>query len=109
MITVLNKSDILKINDKSYQEIPEFRDALLISAKTGKNLANLLSLIKNELFETFIPIEVSLPYKYGNLISLFHQLGEVDKIDHGVGEVKIRGSIPGRLLADFERFKSHKK
>ncbi|MDP2965777.1 MAG: GTPase HflX [Pelolinea sp.] len=109
MITVLNKADRLMSDDSHHKEIPEFQDALLISAKTGENLANLLSLVMNELFETFIPLEVSLPYKYGNLISRFHQLGKVDKIEHGVGEVIISGSIPGRLLADFERFKSRRK
>ena len=83
-----------------------FKDALIISAKKGENLSEIINLIKNELFETFIPIDVTLPYKYGNLISMFHQLGIVHKVEHGIGEVKIKGSIPGRLLADFERFKS---
>ena len=109
MITVLNKADLLNSDDSHFQEIPEFQGAILISAKTGDNLANLMNLIKNELFETFIPLEVSLPYKNGNLISMFHQLGKVDKIEHGIGEVMISGSIPGRLLADFERFKSRRK
>lgn len=109
MITVLNKADRLMNDDSRHQGFPEFQDALLISAKTGENLVNFLSLIKNELFESFIPIDVTLPYKNGDLISMFHQLGKVDKIVHGIGEVKISGSIPGRLLADFERFKSRNK
>ena len=109
MVTVLNKADLVTNDDGHHYKIPEFQGALLISAKTGDNLTNLLNQIKEELFETFLPIEVLLPYKYGNLISMFHQLGRVDKIEHGVGEVKISGSIPGRLLADFERFKSQRK
>ena len=106
MITVLNKADLIDAGDDFYKKIPEFENALLLSAKEGQNFSEIIELIKNELFETFIPIEVTLPYKYGNLISLFHQSGIVDKIEHGVGEVKIKGSIPGRLLVDFERFKS---
>jgi GTP-binding protein HflX len=109
MITVLNKADLFKGDDFHYQETPEFQDSLLISAKTGENLENLIELIKNELFETFTQLDVSIPYKYGNLISMFHQYGKVDKIEHGIGEVQISGSIPGRLLAEFERFKSRKK
>ena len=109
MLTVLNKADLISFGDDHYREIPEFKDATIISAKKGENLSEIINLIKNELFETFIPINVILPYKYGNLISLFHQLGIVDKVEHGIGEVKIKGSIPGRLLADFERFKSKKK
>ena len=109
MITILNKADLLSSGDDFYKKIPEFENALLISAQKGENLSGIVEVIKNELFETFIPIEVSLPYKYGNLISMFHQLGIVNKIEHGIGEVKIKGSIPGRLLADFERFRSKRK
>lgn len=109
MLTVLNKADLIKSGDDLYKKIPEFEKALLISAKNGENLLGIIDLVKSELFETFIPIDVSLPYKYGNLISMFHQVGIVDKVEHGVGEVKIKGSIPGRLLADFERFKSKGK
>ena len=109
MITILNKADLLSSSDDFYKKIPEFENALLISAQKGENLSGIVEVIKNELFETFIPIEVSLPYKYGNLISMFHQSGIVNKIEHGIGEVKIKGSIPGRLLADFERFKTKRK
>jgi GTP-binding protein HflX len=109
MLTVLNKTDLLLNDDNHYKNIPEFKDAILISAKTGQNLSNLLNQIKGQLFETYIPLEISIPYKYGNLISMFHQLGKIDEIEHGVGEVRICGSIPGRLMADFERFKARKK
>jgi len=106
MITILNKADLLSVDNEFYKKIPEFDNSLLISAQKGENISGIVEVIKNELFETFIPIEASLPYKYGNLISMFHQYGIVNKIEHGIGEVKIKGSIPGRLMADFERFKS---
>jgi len=109
MITILNKSDLLDAGDDFYKIIPEFENALLISAQKGENISGIIEVIKNELFETFIPIDVALPYKYGNLISMFHQFGIINKIEHGVGEVKIKGSIPGRLLADLERFRSKSK
>ena len=110
LLTVLNKSDLITSGDDSlYKDIPEFKDAIIISAQKSENLPALINLIKGELFETFIPIDVTLPYKYGNLISLFHQSGIVEKVEHGVGEVKLKGSIPGRLLADFERFKTRRK
>jgi GTPase len=109
LITVMNKGDIIRNASDRKDEIPEFQDALIISAKTGENLSDLIIFIKGELFEKFIPIDVSIPYKYGNLISMFHQIGKVDKVEHGIGEVKMKGSIPGRLLADFERFKSISK
>jgi hypothetical protein len=43
------------------------------------------------------------------LISLFHEFGNIDKIINNVGSVTISGSIPGGLMADFERFTQKQK
>ena len=61
--------------------------------------------LQAELFEAFDPIAVRLPYKEGALISLFHELGQVDIVEHERGGVIIHGSLPGRLLAQFSSWK----
>jgi hypothetical protein len=35
------------------------------------------------------------------LISLFHEAGQVERIEHGRGGVLMQGRIPGRLVAQF--------
>jgi hypothetical protein len=35
------------------------------------------------------------------LISLFHEAGQVERIEHGRGGVVMQGRVPGRLLAQF--------
>ncbi|MDP1602710.1 MAG: hypothetical protein Q8M03_05540, partial [Legionella sp.] len=35
------------------------------------------------------------------LISLFHELGQVERVEHERGGVVMQGRIPGRLLAQF--------
>lgn len=109
MITVLNKIDQTTDAELLIKEYPEFSNGILISAKTGKGLDDLLFEISQELFETYIRINVSIPYKEGQLISMFHECGRVEKINHGVGKVDITGKIPGRLLADFKRFQTNSK
>jgi len=44
---------------------------------------------------------VRLPYKQGALISLFHELGQVERVEHERGGMVMQGRIPGRLLAQF--------
>ena len=58
-------------------------------------------MIQEELYETYAPIHVRLPYQQGALISLFHEAGQVERIEHGRGGVVMQGRIPGRLLAQF--------
>jgi GTP-binding protein HflX len=47
---------------------------------------------------------VRLPYTEGQLISLFHEQGQVSQIEHGRGGVMMTGLIPGRLVARFKQY-----
>ena len=64
----------------------------------------MLASVQKQLFEMYTPLEVLLPYAEGKLISLFHNLGEVERIEHGSQGVMIQGRIPGRLMAQFSAF-----
>jgi GTP-binding protein HflX len=56
------------------------------------------------LYETYTPIRVKLPYQQGALISLFHEAGQVEVVEHGRGGVYMQGRIPGRLMAQFNNW-----
>ena len=75
--------------------------AVTISALNGIGIPDLLRVIQEELYETYLPILVKLPYQQGALISLFHEAGQVERIEHERGGVLIQGRIPGRLIAQF--------
>lgn len=104
MMTVLNKIDKFENFESMKKIIPEFTDGVFISAKNKKGLENFLIQLEHILFKDLFSINVSIPYKEGGLISLFHENGKIDKIIHGVNEVAISGKIPGRLFVDFEKF-----
>jgi len=101
MITALNKADRLKNPENAKRILQDFEKSVAISAAKGTGIPDLLHLVQEELFEAYSPIHVKLPYKEGALISLFHELGQVERIEHGRGGVVMQGRIPGRLLAQF--------
>ena len=105
MITALNKMDQLRDPQNAERVLENFPKSVAISALKGTGIDNLLMLVQEELFEAFEPIGVRLPYKEGSLISLFHELGQVERVEHERGGVIIHGSIPGRLLAQFAPWK----
>ena len=109
VLTVLNKIDKSENYEVIKRRYPEYADGILISALKTIGIDRLLSEIDQLLFEKYIKITAKIPYKNGKLISLFHQFGKIEKIEHGVGSVLISGSIPGRMIADFERYKPFKK
>jgi GTPase len=100
-ITALNKIDRLKQPEQAQEILQHYPKAVAISALEGSGLPPLLRLIQQELYETYTPIDVHLPYQQGALISMFHEMGQVEFIEHERGGVHMQGRIPGRLLAQF--------
>jgi GTPase len=104
-ITVLNKIDRFPDPSTASSLASTFSGPVAaISAKTGEGIPNLLSLMSRELFETYLPLTIRLPYQEGNLISLFHDQGKVEHIEHTRGGVILTGSLPVRLMARYQAF-----
>ena len=101
MVTALNKADLLSHPENAREVLKDFPKSISISAIEGTGIKDLLHLIREELFESYTPIHVRLPYKQGALISLFHELGQVERVEHERGGMVMQGRIPGRLLAQF--------
>ncbi len=100
-VTALNQIDRLSQPEVARETVRKYSKAHAISAHNGIGLPELLDLIQKELYETYTPILVRLPYQQGALISLFHEAGQVERIEHEHGGVVMQGRIPGRLAAQF--------
>lgn len=104
VMTVLNKIDLLPDPAAALAKSSEFMNAFAISARTGIGIPEMLKAIEEELFEHYIPLTVKLPYQQGQLISLFHSQGQIQKIDTIRGGMIIKGSVPGRLASKFQDY-----
>jgi GTP-binding protein HflX len=102
VITVLNKIDRLSAPSAARTAVEKFPQAVAISARTGEGIGDLLAMLRSTLYETFSPILIRLPYQQGQLISLFHEFGQVERLEHGRKGVLMQGRIPGRLVAQFK-------
>jgi GTP-binding protein HflX len=104
IITAFNKIDLLKDPNSAESTLKDFANTFPISAKTGKGIEALLLAIEDALFESYIPIEVMIPYHEGRLISLLHEFGSVDLTENEESGTHIKANIPRRLFYHFERF-----
>ncbi len=104
VITALNKIDQLEDPQAARIAMEGFTDAVAISALTGDGMEDLLEAVRTHLYEMYTSLEVHLPYSEGKLISLFHEQGQVDQLEHIDGGVLIRGRIPGRTVARFQSY-----
>lgn len=103
-IIALNKIDRLPDPEMAKTAAHEYPNAVAISALKGIGFKELMHLIEAELFENFTDISVQIPYTEGQLISLFHEQGQIEHIEHTRKGVFIQGLIPGRLLARYSSF-----
>jgi GTP-binding protein HflX len=104
IVTALNKMDLLEDQKAVYEYLDDFERGVPISALKGEGIETLLSVIEEEMYERLLSIAVRLPYQEGGLISMFHEYGIVDEIQHTDSSVEMKGRIPLRLFADFKRF-----
>jgi GTP-binding protein HflX len=104
ILTVLNKIDRLSDPEHAQEALADFDGAVAISALTGQGIETLLDTVREQLFENFTSINVRLPYENGALISLFHEFGQVEQVQHVRGGVILQGKIPGRLVARFQPY-----
>lgn len=108
VLVALNKIDKLPDPKKARQSLVDFPHAVALSAVTGDGILDLLNATNEQLFENYLSVSVLLPYEEGNLISIFHEQGQVERIENGPEGVMIQGRLPGRLLAQFASFSKHK-
>ena len=106
-ITALNKIDKLKDPIAAQTILAQYPQAIALSARIGTGIPELIQKVKEELYETFTPIKVFLPYQQGQLISMFHEAGQIERIEHTRGGVMIQGRIPGRLSAQFNEWQAN--
>ncbi len=107
MVTGFNKIDLLKDPIKAVEKLKEFSSTFPISARTGQGIDELLAAIEKELFETYIELDVLIPYQEGQLLSKFHENGQINKIENCEEGTRINGSIPRRLVHNFSLYIYH--
>lgn len=106
VLTALNKIDRLPEPELTNEFLSGQSRSVGISALRGLGIDELLRAIEEDLFENFSQVSAQIPYTEGQLISLFHEQGQVVRIEHGRKGVFIQGYIPGRLLARFFPYQS---
>jgi GTPase len=104
MVTAFNKIDKLKDPQSAIGALDEFPNTYPISALTGEGFDELLSGLELLLFETYLEVDVQIPYEQGQLLSLFHEKGQVQEVMNIEQGTRMKGLIPRRLVFHFKPY-----
>ncbi len=104
ILTVYNKVDLL--NDELLTTLEKRMDehTFLISARTGFGVASLLEAIADVLFRGQSVVKVLLPYHEGQLVSIFHERGNVINVEHLEEGILMYGRLPRETLPYYKDY-----
>ncbi|HLR99868.1 GTPase HflX [Mycolicibacillus parakoreensis] len=102
-LLVVNKIDIADpvLLTQLRRAIP---DAVFVSAHTGAGLPLLRERLAALLPTAIASVDVTIPYRRGDLVARLHAEGVVDSADHGAAGTRITARVPVALAAALRDF-----
>ncbi|QMU72227.1 GTPase HflX [Streptacidiphilus sp. P02-A3a] len=102
-IVVINKADAAdpEVLQRLLRREPH---AIVVSARSGQGMAELLQLIDDELPRPSVEVLALVPYTRGDLVSRAHREGEVLVEEHTGDGTLLTARVLPDLAAEFERF-----
>lgn len=99
-IIVLNKADLASAEDIAYlrSQVP---DSVAVSARTGAGFDELRQLIALKLPRPTHPVDIIVPYEYGELVHRFHTDGEIDTEEYLPTGTRLVGRVDPALAHDL--------
>ncbi|MGP3928651.1 GTPase HflX [Nonomuraea sp. KM88] len=101
-IVVINKADLAdrEVVDRILRRE---RDSIVVSARTGKGIPELMALIDQELPRLDHEVNLLVPYDRGDLISRAHKEGEVLSVEHVEDGTILHARVLPSLSQELER------
>jgi GTP-binding protein HflX len=104
-IIALNKIDLLSQGRSPGEGLNLPAVGVAVSALTGEGITSLLMAVEAAMEQQLQPLRVKLPYARGDLMSLFHERGQVGREEHLADGVVMDGRLPGRLFPYFDDYR----
>ena len=111
IINALNKIDRFSRQADQHENLRhlsellrEFPNSLPISALTGQGITPLLDRIEEGLEAGMLSLAVTIPYRRGDLVDLFHKRGLIERETYDGEGTHIEGKLPRFLAAKFQAF-----
>lgn len=82
----------------------QYPDAVLVSARTGAGMAELVQRIEDRLPRPAVQIRALVPYGRGDLINRIHQHGELLTIEHTGAGTHVVARVPPDLAGELAAF-----
>jgi GTPase len=102
-LVVINKADLAEpmVVARLLGQEPS---AVVVSARTGDGIPELLAAIEQELPRPQVEVSVLLPYARGDLVSRIHEHGELLSVDHTGEGTRVDARVNAQLAGELEPY-----
>ncbi len=104
VIVALNKIDMLSDPDETLAQLPVSDHSLMVSAKTGRGIDELLVKLENLMQSMWQPMHLLIPYNRGDLVSVLHDQSVIQQERHQNDGTVIEAHVPRHLVKQVEPF-----
>ena len=105
LMTVYNKIDLLDRDEIEEIEANAHSNTYSVSGLTGEGLEDFQEAIADALFSSQSMVKVFLPYAEGQLVSIFHERGNVIDVEHREDGILIYGRLPKEAISLFDDYR----
>jgi GTP-binding protein HflX len=100
-IVVINKADSADplVLSRLLRREPH---SIVVSAKTGEGITELLQLIEDDLPHASVAIDLVVPYSRGDLVARAHREGELESVEHGETGTRLVGRVNEPLAGELQ-------
>jgi GTP-binding protein HflX len=102
-LIVVNKSDVAEPTVVS-RLLAREPHSVVVSARTGEGIGNVLSAIELDLPRPLVEIEALVPYARGDLMNRVHEYGEVLGVEHTGDGTVVKARVNPDLAGELEEF-----
>ena len=109
IVTALNKIDVLEADSlpEVQAQLAGLENSLLVSAKTGEGIDELLASIEAITKDTMVSMQLCLPYTAGRLTALLHDKGIIESEHHDETGSHFVALVPEQFVSTFEAYQEN--
>jgi GTP-binding protein HflX len=107
-VIALNKVDLVRSDGLPQLMLNNKDPVVRVSSVTGYGIDELLVAVEAVMVRYLEPLRIFLPYQRGDLLSLFHERGQVENEEHLADGIRLSGRLPHRLVPFFLPYSSDK-
>ena len=106
VVRVLNKIDLLEEEDAEMfrYEAAFAENTVAVSALSGEGMEDFVVAVEDALNSLLVPVELVIPYKNGQDLSVIHEQGVVETIEYQTDGTYVLGRVPEAMANRFQKY-----